>query len=75
MTVEHRKTGKKYAITREAWEAMQLSGKVDAYRVIESPETPKEVKNVRRAKPAESDNNGSETIDDRLPVHDIGEIE
>lgn len=77
MIVEHRKTGKQYTITVEAWAKIKAKGTSDTYKIIEAPEVPKEVKNVRNAKAEKPEfdiSNELTRIDDRLPSEDAGEI-
>lgn len=78
MIVKHRKTGREYTITPEAWKAIEAKGQADHYQVISAPEPPKEVlKNARPPKSEKSgvDNNGFQTNDDRLLEQDAGEVE
>lgn len=75
MIVEHRTSKKQYTLTPEAWGKIVASGKRDAYKIIEAPEPPKELKTVRPAKAekAEINNNGIESTDPGHPVEDPGE--
>ena len=77
MIVQNIKTGKQYGVTAELWEKIKASGKADFYAIIQAPEKPAELKNVRavKAKNPESDNNGINTIDDGLPSEDAGQAE
>lgn len=78
MIVQHKKTGREYALTPEAWKAIQAKGQAECYQVISAPEPPKEVlKNARPPKSEKSgdDHNGVQANDDRLSKQDAGEVE
>lgn len=75
MIIEKRKSGKRYTIHHEGWAKIVASGKKDAYKIIDAPEQPKELKTVRPAKAekAETNTNGIENTDPGHLVKDSGE--